>query len=171
MFWEHVTIRQMMRLITRPRPEGGNWAREPISARRRSVRLLPEMSRLRPDRPRRRSAGRRGLPRVLPADPRARPPLAGEPGADLISRVVGFGGVTTHCPGEDQEDSAQFSIERPGTRRKSRVLRVTRIASFWYCLSLNLGIGKRSSGYWSHLQRGAQIVFNLTSARRRLKLF
>ena len=36
---------------------------------------------------------------------------------------------------------------------------------------LNLGIGKRTSGYWSHLYRGAQIVFNFTSARRRLKLF
>jgi hypothetical protein len=35
----------------------------------------------------------------------------------------------------------------------------------------NLGIGKRASGYWSHIQRGVQIVFNLNSARRRLKLF
>jgi hypothetical protein len=28
-----------------------------------------------------------------------------------------------------------------------------------------------TSGYWSHRQRGAQIVSNLTSAQRRLKVF
>jgi hypothetical protein len=41
----------------------------------------------------------------------------------------------------------------------------------WYCLSLNLGIGKRTCGYWSHRQCGAQVVFDLTSARHRLTLF
>src|SRR5215472_14789850 len=31
--------------------------------------------------------------------------------------------------------------------------------------------GKRTSGYWSHRQYDAQIVSNLTSVQRRLKLF
>ena len=31
--------------------------------------------------------------------------------------------------------------------------------------------GKRTSGYWPHRQCDAQIIFNLTSVQRRLKLF
>ena len=38
-------------------------------------------------------------------------------------------------------------------------------------LPLNIEIGKWSSGYWSHLQRGAPIASNLASARRRFKGF
>jgi hypothetical protein len=45
------------------------------------------------------------------------------------------------------------------------------VKSLGECLSFNLGIGKRTVNYWSLRQCGAQVVFHLTSARRRLKLY